>query len=231
MEKTKAKKKLHVPKGLVDGLRLEHVLGPLGRTADVTLTMNGPPMGLAVAQRRKNDVRRDVSGKRIATLEELFADQSCSLTLVMFNNRAFDDRFPWAAFDLVGYEAIVGAETETHIGPWPMGDIGDKTCAGTFFCAHFKGPLCVYKLGQLLGTNINLNEWKPSRPTPAKKYWDKLRDDGVIQEGLAVKDFKKSAKFKKKQKDFQQYLNTIQAERRGDCEKCKMVRNSGLKTY
>ena len=87
MEKTKAKKKLHVPRGLVDGLRLEHVLGPLGRTADVTLTMNGPPMGLAVAQRRKNDVRRDVSGKRIATLEELFADQSCSLTLVMFNNK------------------------------------------------------------------------------------------------------------------------------------------------
>ena len=129
------------------------------------------------------------------------------------------------------YKCWSCAETETHIGPWPMGDIGDKTCAGTFFCAHFKGPLCVYKLGELLGTNINLNEWKPSRPTPAKKYWDKLRDDGVIQEGLAVKDFKKSAKFKKKQKDFQQYLNTIQAERKGDCEKCKMVRKSGLKTY
>ena len=96
MEKTKAKKKLHVPKGLVEGLRLEHVLAPLGRTADVTLTMIGPPMGLAVAKKRKNDVRRDLNGKRIATMKGLFSDQSCSRTLVMFNSRAFDDRFPFS---------------------------------------------------------------------------------------------------------------------------------------
>lgn len=225
-------KKLQVPKGIIEGLRLEQVLGPLGRTADVRVTINGLPMGLALAKKRKNEVKGDADGKRKATMERLFAKQSYRPTLVMFNNRAFDDRFPWAAFDILGYEAIEGAETETHIGPWPMGDIGVKTLSGTVFCAHFTGPQCVYKLGQLLGTNINLNEWKPTLPDPAKEYWTRLRDKGVLQKEVTVRDFKKTAQYKEdKKKEFEEFLNIRRAERRGDCKKCQTARRSGLTTY
>ena len=218
-----------IPKGLDKRVLLECVLG--GRKPDVLVTIRGAPMGLAVYGKRFWEVKGDKNGQRVRAIEKLFAIKSYKPILCMINSRAFAPRYPWAwaAFEIDSFVAIRGPEIETHIGPWPMGAIGDKTCAHTIFCAHFKGPQCVYKLGKMLGTNIIKGEWQPMLPRPADMYWTKLRKDGVIPKKGKVKVFMESADYSKKDK--QDYINTVKAERNGRCEKCTKARADGITTY
>ena len=218
-----------IPKGLDKRVLLELVLGE--RKPDVWVIIKGAPMGLAVYGKRFWEVKGDENGERACAMEELFAIKSYKPILCMVNSGAFAARYPWAwaAFEIDSYVAIRGADTETHIGPWPMGAIGNKTCANTVFCAHFKGPQCVYRLGKMLGTNIIRGEWQPALPTPASMYWSKLRKDGVIPKEGKVKDFIESSDYSSKDK--QDYVNTVEEERRGRCEKCNKARADGHTTY
>ena len=134
-------------------------------------------------------------------------------------------KYPWAAFEIVGFEAVGDDGSETHIGPYDMRAIG----LGATFCAHFKGPQCVYKLGRLLGTNIKKKEWQPALPTPKQMYWKELRKEGRIPKDSSVTAFKKSTKFS--QEELQNFVDTVTAEMEGKCEKCSRVRKAELKTY
>jgi hypothetical protein len=196
-----------------------------GRTPDVWVTINGIPIFLAVNQVRLLEVRGNENGDRALKIEEILKASSSKPILCMVNGGSLSQKYPWAAFEIVGFEAVGDDGSETHIGPYDMRAIG----LGATFCAHFKGPQCVYLLGRLLGTNIKKNEWQPVLPTPKEMYWRKLRKGVVIPKDGSVTAFKKSAKFS--QEDLQKYVDAVIAEREGNCEQCRQERVAGLKTY
>jgi len=205
-------------------MTLESVLK--GRTPDVWVTINGIPIFLAVNQLRRLEVRGNENGVRALKIEKLLENSFKKPILCMVNGGSLaTQKYPWAAFEIVGFEAVGDDGSETHIGPYDMRAIG----LGATFCAHFKGPQCVYKLGRLLGTNIKKKEWRPALPTPKQMFWRKLRKEVVIPKDGSVTAFKKSAKFS--QEDFQKYVDAVTAEREGNCEQCRQVRVAGLKTY
>ncbi len=211
-----------IRKGINVKVTRESVLGD--RKPDAWVTINGVPFALAVIGSveglRHWEVAGDTNGKRVLKMEEVFAISSRKPILCMVNGRAYDPTYdPWAAFEIEGYVAITGVETETHIGPWEI-------YAGTFFCAHFKGPQCVYKLGKLLGTNIITNEWQPKLPTPADMYRKKIKKEIP---SVSMKEFKKSEMFS--QRELDEYVDTVKAERKGECKQCAKVKREGLTTY
>ena len=190
------------------------------------VTINGIPFFLAVNEMRNFEVKGNKNGVRASKIEERIKTSSNKPILCMVNGGSLaTKKYPWAAFEIVGFEAVGDDETETHIGPYDMRARG----LGATFCAHFKGPQCVYLLGRLLGTNIKKNEWEPVLPTPKEMYWRKLRKEVVIPKDGSVTAFKKSAKFS--QEDLQKYVDAVTAEREGNCEQCRQVRVAGLKTY
>ena len=211
-------------KGIDNEMTLESVLK--GRTPDVWVTINGIPIFLAVNQLRRLEVRGNENGVRALKIEKLLENSSKKPILCMVNGGSLaTQNYPWAAFEIVGFEAVGNDGSETHIGPYDMRAIG----LGATFCAHFKGPQCVYKLGRLLGTNIKKKEWQPALPTPKQMYWKELRKEGRIPKDSSVTAFKKSTKFS--QEELQNYVDTVTAEREGKCEKCRKVRKAELKTY
>ena len=210
-------------KGIDNEMTLESVLKD--RTPDVWVTINGIPIFLAVNQVRLLEVRGNENGDRALKIEEILKASSSKPILCMVNGGSPSQKYPWAAFEIVGFEAVGDDGSETHIGPYDMRAIG----LGATFCAHFKGPQCVYKLGRLLGTNIKKNEWQPVLPSPKEMYWKKLRKEDVIPKDGSVTVFKKSTKFS--QEELKNYVDTLTAEREGKCEKCRKVLVEGLKTY
>jgi hypothetical protein len=212
-----------VRKGIDTDMSLERVLK--GRTPDVWVTINGIPIFLAVNQVRLLEVRGNENGDRALKIEEILKASSSKPILCMVNGGSLSQKYPWAAFEIAGFEAVGDDGSETHIGPYDMRAIG----LGATFCAHFKGPQCVYKLGRLLGTNIKKKEWQPVLPSPKEMYWKKLRKEGVIPKDGSVNAFKKSSHFS--QEKLQNYVDTVMAEREGKCEKCRKVRVAKLKTY
>ena len=211
-------------KGIDNKVTLESVLK--GRTPDVWVTINGIPIFLAVNQLRRLEVRGNENRVRALKIEKLLENSSKKPILCMVNGGSLaTQKYPWAAFEIVGFEAVGDDGSETHIGPYDMRAIG----LGATFCAHFKGPQCVYKLGRLLGTNIKKNEWQPVLPSPKEMYWKKLRKEDVIPKDGSVTVFKKSTKFS--QEELKNYVDTLTAEREGKCEKCRKVLVEGLKTY
>ena len=211
-------------KGIDNEMTLESVLKD--RTPDVWVTINGIPIFLAVNQLRRLEVRANENGVRALKIEKLLENSSKKPILCMVNGGSLaTQKYPWAAFEIVGFEAVGDDGSETHIGPYDMRAIG----LGATFCAHFKGPQCVYKLGRLLGTNIKKNEWQPVLPSPKEMYWKKLRKEDVIPKDGSVTVFKKSTKFS--QEELKNYVDTLTAEREGKCEKCRKVLVEGLKTY
>jgi hypothetical protein len=211
-----------IRKGINVEVTLKSVIGD-GKP-DAWVTINGAPFALAVIGSVKGlrpwEVAGDKNGARVHKMEEVFAISSKKPILCMVNGRAYDTTDdPWAAFEIEGYVAITGVETETHIGPWEIH-------AGTFFCAHFKGPQCVYKLGKLLGTNIITNEWQPKLPTPADMYRTKIKK---VIPSVSMKIFKESVMFS--QRELNEYVDTVKAERKGECKQCAKVKTEGLQTY
>ena len=211
-------------KGIDNDVTLESVLK--GRNPDVWVIINGIPIFLAVNEIRLLEVRGNKNGDRSLRIEKLLETSSNKPILCMVNGGSFaPQKYPWAAFEIVGFEAVGNDGSETHIGPYDMRAIG----LGATFCAHFKGPQCVYKLGRLLGTNIKKKEWQPALPTPKQMYWKELRKEGRIPKDSSVTAFKKSTKFS--QEELQNFVDTVTAEREGKCEKCSRVRKAELKTY
>ena len=197
-----------IRKGINVEVTLESVLGD--RKPDAWVTINGAPFALAVIGSveglRRWEVAGDKNGYRVLKMKEVFAIPSKKPILCMVNGRAYDTTGdPWAAFEIDSYGAITGVETETHIGPWEIR-------AGMFFCAHFKGPQCVYKLGKLLGTNIITNVWQPKLQTPAEMYRTKIKK---VIPSVSKKE----------------YIDTVKAERKGECKQCAKVKTDGLQTY
>ena len=211
-------------KGIDNEKTLESVLK--GRTIEVWVTINGIPIFLAVKQLRRLEVRGNENGVRSLKIEKKLLENSPNKPILcMVNGGSLaTQKYPWAAFEIVGFEAVGDDGSETHIGPYDMRAIGLGA-----FCAHCKGPQCVYKLGRLLGTNIKKEEWQPVLPSPKEMYWKKLRKEDVIPKDGSVTAFKKSTKFS--QEELQNYVDTVTAEREGNCEQCRQVRVAGLKTY
>ena len=177
-------------------------------------------------QLRRLEVRGNENRVRALKIEKLLENSSKKPVLCMVNGGSLaTQKYPWAAFEIVGFEAVGDDGSETHIGPYDMRAIG----LGATFCAHFEGPQCVYKLGRLLGTNIKKKEWQPALPTPKQMYWKELRKEGRIPKDSSVTAFKKSTKFS--QEELQNFVDTVTAEREGKCEKCSRVRKAELKTY
>ena len=211
-------------KGIDNDVTLESVLN--GRNPDVWVIINGIPIFLAVNQIRLLEVRENKNGDRALRIEKLLEKPSNKPILCMVNGGSLaPQRYPWAAFEIDGFEAVGGDGSETHIGPYDMRVIGLEAT----FCAHFTGPQCVYKLGRLLGTNIKKKEWQPVLPSPKQMYWKNLRKEAVIPKDSSVTAFKKSTKFSPE--ELQNYVDTVTAEREGKCEKCSRVRKAELKTY
>ena len=106
-------------KGIDNKVTLESVLK--GRTPDVWVTINGIPIFLAVNQLRRLEVRANENGVRALKIGKLLENSSKKPILCMVNGGSLaTQKYPWAAFEIVGFEAVGDDGSETHIGPYDM---------------------------------------------------------------------------------------------------------------